>query len=131
MPTTVVWFRRDLRLGDNPALAAGVARGAVVCLYVLDPRLLTGHSARREAWLLSNLTALDAELRRAGTRLLVRRGDPRDEVPRAARETGADAVHWNRDYTPFARRRDEAVERACRSVGLGAATFADEVLVEP
>jgi deoxyribodipyrimidine photo-lyase len=102
-----------------------------VPLFVLDPRLLTGHSPRREAWLLANLATLDAGLRRAGTRLIVRRGDPRDQVPRAAREASVEAVHWNRDYTPFARRRDAAVERACRDVGLEAATFADSVLVEP
>ena len=128
---TIVWFRRDLRLADNPALATGLARGPIAPLFVLDPRLLTGHSPRREAWLLANLAALDAQFRRAGSRLLVRRGDPRDEVPRVAREAGAGAVHWNRDYTPFARRRDTAVERACRSAGIEVATFADSVLVEP
>jgi deoxyribodipyrimidine photo-lyase len=131
MPTTIVWFRRDLRLADNPALAAALARGAIVALFVLDARLVTGHAPRREAWLLANLAALDAGLRRAGARLLLRRGDPRDEVPRAAREAGAEAVHWNRDYTPFACRRDLAVERACRGMGLAVVTFADGVLVEP
>ena len=131
MSTTIVWFRRDLRLADHPALAAALARGAVVPLFVLDARLLTGHSPRREAWLFANLAALDADLRKAGTRLLLRRGDPRDEVPRVARETRAEAVHWSRDYTPFARRRDNAVERACRSEGIEVATFADSVHVEP
>jgi deoxyribodipyrimidine photo-lyase len=131
MPPTLVWFRRDLRLADSPALTAAEARGAVVPLFVLDPRLLTGHSARREAWLFANLAALETALRTAGARLVVRRGDPRDEVPRAAHEAGARAVHWNRDYTPFARRRDDAVERACRGAGLEVSTFADSVLVEP
>jgi deoxyribodipyrimidine photo-lyase len=131
MPVTLLWFRRDLRLGDNTALAAAVERGQVVPLFVLDPRLLAGRAPRREAWLSANLAALAADLQRARARLLVRRGDPRVEVPRAAREAGASAVYWNRDYTPFARRRDAAVERACRDLGLDVATFADGVLVEP
>jgi deoxyribodipyrimidine photo-lyase len=131
MPPTVLWFRRDLRLTDNTALVAALQRGAVVPLFVLDPQLLNGRSPRREAWLYANLNALVADLRRAGSRLLVRRGDPRDEVPRAARDAGAGAVYWNRDYTPLARRRDAAVERACQSVGLEVSTFADSVLVEP
>jgi deoxyribodipyrimidine photo-lyase len=131
MSATVMWFRRDLRLGDNTALAAAVDRGQVVPLFVLDPRLLGDRAPRRESWLWANLAALAADLRRARTRLLVRRGDPRVEVPRAAREAGASAVYWNRDYTPFARRRDDAVERACRDLGLEVETFADGVLVEP
>jgi len=131
MAITILWFRRDLRLTDSTALVAALERGAVVPLYVLDPPLLRGRSPRREAWLYANLHALAAELDRAGSRLLVRHGDPRDEVPHAARDAGADAVYWNRDYTPFARRRDAAVERACRSLGLEVSTFADSVLVEP
>ena len=131
MPATVLWFRRDLRLADNPALMAALERGAVVPLFVLDPRLLRGCGRRRDAWLQANLAALATDLERAGARLLVRRGDPRDEVPRAARDAQANAVYWNRDYTPFARRRDSAVERACRSIGLEVLSFADNVLVEP
>jgi deoxyribodipyrimidine photo-lyase len=131
MPTTIVWFRRDLRVDDNAALARAAARGPVVPLFVLDPRLIRGRAPRREAWLSANLAALDARLREAGAGLLVRRGDPRAEVPRAAREAGADRIHWSRDYTPFARRRDEAVERACRDAGLDVVTFAGDLLVEP
>src|SRR5688500_16795564 len=106
---TVVWFRRDLRLADHPALEAAVASGAaVVPLFVVDPRLMTGRDAPREAWLRAALGALAAELHAAGVPLVVRRGDPREEVPRAAREVGAHAVHWSDDFTPYARRRDGA-----------------------
>jgi deoxyribodipyrimidine photo-lyase len=129
---TVMWFRRDLRLDDNTALAAALARGGdVIPLFVLDPGLLRGRSPGREAWLLGSLGALDASLRQAGARLIIRRGDPREEVPRLVREVGASAVVWNRDYSPYARRRDEAVRRACREVPAEVQTFADGVLVEP
>jgi deoxyribodipyrimidine photo-lyase len=131
-PIVVVWFRRDLRLADHPALHAAVERGAaVVPLFVVDPRLATGRGAPREAWLHATLGALAAELRAAGAPLVVRRGDPRQEVPRAAREAGAAAVHWSDDFTPYARRRDAAVAAACAAIGVEACGFAGSALVAP
>jgi len=129
---TVVWFRRDLRVGDNTAVAHAVERrGAIVPLFVQDPRLWNGRAPAREAWLAANLGALDAELRRRGARLVVRRGDPTVEIPRLAREVDAAAVVWARDYTPFARQRDAQVANACEAIGLEVSTVADAVLVEP
>src|SRR5262245_1241102 len=131
-PCTLVWFRRDLRLADNAALAAAVARGGpIVPLFVLDPALIRGRDRRREAWGLASLRSLEAMLRAAGAGLVVRRGDPRRLVPSVAQETGADAVYWNRDYTPYARRRDEAVSRALAESNREVASFSDGVLVEP
>ena len=71
----LVWFRRDLRVADHPALAEAAARGPVVPVFVLDPRLL-GRSPRRDAWIAAPLAALDAELRARGAPLVVRRGEP-------------------------------------------------------
>jgi deoxyribodipyrimidine photo-lyase len=131
-PRTVVWFRRDLRLVDNTALAAALARGGhIVPLFVLDPVLMGGRDRRREAWVLATLRALDAALRAAGAGLVVRRGDPRREVPRVAQEAGAQAVYWNQDYTPYARRRDAAIARALEEAGREVAFFHDGGLVEP
>ena len=126
----VVWFRRDLRLADHPALAEAAARGPVVPVFVLDPRLL-GRALRRDAWIVATLRALDAELQRRGARLIVRRGDPIIELVRVAREVGAHAVCWNRDVTPYARERDRAVAAACRAAGLEARESGDAVLSEP
>lgn len=109
--TAVVWFRRDLRLDDNPALAAAAARhDEVVCLYVLDDRLLDRAGPHRRRQLLADLDGLDAELAAHGGRLLVRRGDPVRVVPAVARDVGA--VYWNDDVTPFAAARDAAVRAA-------------------
>jgi deoxyribodipyrimidine photo-lyase len=131
-PIVVVWFRRDLRLADHPALHAAVERGAaVVPLFVHDPRLTTGRDAPREAWLRATLGALAAELHAAGVPLVVRRGDPRQEVARAAREAGAGTVHWSDDFTPYARRRDAAVAAACAAIGVEARSFPGSALVEP
>ena len=132
VPVVLVWFRRDLRLSDHPALHAAAERGAaVVPLFVLDPRLMTGRDAPREAWFASTLGALAGELRVAGSPLIVRRGDPREVVAQVAREAGATAVHWSDDFTPYARRRDAAVTAALSTIGVEARGFPGTALVDP
>jgi deoxyribodipyrimidine photo-lyase len=120
MATRIMWFRRDLRLADNPALDAAAAGGDVVALFVLDERLLSASrmGAPRLAYLAGALRALDGRLRQVGGRLVVRRGDPRAVVPDVAREAGAAAVHCNADVTPYARARDAAVAAALGDVSL-------------
>lgn len=116
--TSLLWFRRDLRLRDHPALHAAAADGPVTTLFVLDPALLRPSGAARIAFLYRTLRTLDAELREHGGRLVVRRGSPPDVVARMAREIGATAVHVSEDCGPYGRRRDGAVERALRDVPL-------------
>lgn len=126
----VVWLRRDLRLADNPALADAAARGAIVPVFVLDPRL-RGRSERRDAWFAATLAALDRQLRLHGARLVIRRGDPIGELVQVAREVGATGVWWNRDATPYARQRDATAESAFRAAALEPRSFADATLSEP
>ncbi len=117
----VVWFRRDLRLHDHPALVDAQARHEwIVPLYVLDERLLHGRfaSANRTWYLLGSLRALDAGLRERGSRLHLRIGDPRLLVPRIAGEIGASAVYVSRDHAPFGRARDRAVAQGLRERGI-------------
>ena len=113
--TAVVWFRRDLRVRDLPALAHACGEHErVVPLFVFDPVLLGGRfrSQARTAWMLGCLEALDAELRARGGRLVLRHGRPQTEVRRVAAEVGARAVHVSDDVTGFARARDARVEQA-------------------
>jgi deoxyribodipyrimidine photo-lyase len=116
MPSTaIVWYRRDLRVHDHPALAAAVAEhDRVVPLFVLDPRLLHGRyaSQRRIGYMRSALHALDAELQERGSRLHVREGDPLEIIPALADEVGAQTVFWTSDVSPFARERDAAMTAA-------------------
>jgi len=118
----VLWFRRDLRLGDNPALlaAAGAAgdMSAVLPLFVFDPALWEPAGAPRRAYLLRSLTELDSSMRRGGGRLLVRRGDPVEEVVAAARAAGSRSVHVAADFGPYGRVRDERVEHALAERGV-------------
>ena len=119
--TAVVWFRRDLRVRDLPALAhACREHERVVPLFVLHPALLGGRfrSHARTAWMLGCLEALDGELRARGGRLVLRRGRPQSEVRRVAAEVGARSVHVSDDVTGFARARDQDVAQALASDGV-------------
>ena len=114
--TTVVWLRRDVRVDDNPALAAGLAEGRVCPLFVLDPHLLDRCSPRRRALLVGGLADLDRDLTRQGGRLRVEHGDPAEVVPRVARDVGADHVHVNAEVTPYGQTRDREVAEQCSLV---------------
>lgn len=108
---SVMWFRRDLRTHDLPALAAAAEAGTVIPCFVFDDRLLHGRfeSAARTGFLLGCLSCLRDDLRSLGSDLLVRRGRPEEEIPKLASECAAGRVHWTEDLTPFARRRDRQV----------------------
>jgi deoxyribodipyrimidine photo-lyase len=113
--TALVLFNRDLRLRDNPALAAAAKAERTVPLFVFDERLLGSRFAapNRVAFMLEALRDLDAGLRKAGGRLFVRRGDPVREAVAVARECGAGALHVSADWSAYARAREERLARAC------------------
>ncbi len=115
MTTAIWWARRDLRLHDNDALKAALAYGEqVVPIFVLDPALLVAAdiSEVRVAFLFGGLRGLDADLRERGSRLIVRQGEPADELARLVAETGAEAIYAEADPWPYGRRRDTAVAAA-------------------
>ncbi|MBV9594969.1 MAG: deoxyribodipyrimidine photo-lyase [Actinobacteria bacterium] len=108
----MLWFRRDLRLHDHPALLAAAADGPVTALFVLDDALRKPAGAPRTAFLYRALRSLDADLREHGGALIVRRGRPERVVPAVATEVGAGAVHVSADFGPYGAARDERVEAA-------------------
>ncbi len=122
MPTTaIVWFRRDLRLHDHPALHSALASfDRVVPLFIRDERLINGRFASepRTAFMLACLRELDADLRERGSGLVWREGDPVGELLNVAHEVGADAVHWTSEPGPYARNRDTAATEALRDAGI-------------
>jgi deoxyribodipyrimidine photo-lyase len=105
----IVWFRRDLRLHDNPAWASASAAGRVTALFVLDPDLFDAAGEFSRTQLVAHLHGLDESLQRLGGRLLVRRGPPATVVPEVAAACGAELVCVNADVSSYARRRDRAV----------------------
>jgi deoxyribodipyrimidine photo-lyase len=116
--TTVMWFRRDLRLSDNPALLEACASDGVLPLFVLDPALWGPAGPSRRAYLGASLRALDASLRQRRAGLSVVRGNPVRQVVLAARAVGASRVHVAADYGPYGRRRDAEVEEALAEHGV-------------
>ncbi|MCB0115079.1 MAG: deoxyribodipyrimidine photo-lyase [Caldilineaceae bacterium] len=112
--TAIWWIRRDLRLTDNQALHAALAHADnVLPVFVLDPRLVGSEFSgeKRTAFLYGGLRALDADLRGRGSRLILRTGKPEDVLPDLVQQTGASVIFAEEDYSPFARRRDDAVRR--------------------
>jgi len=117
----IVWFRRDLRVRDHPALRAALdAHDRVVCVFCFDDRLLRGRheSGPRTQFLLECLADLDGELRERGSGLVIRHGPPERELVELAREAGAGAIHVTQDVSPFARRRAERARKAFGEAGL-------------
>lgn len=129
----IVWFRRDLRLADNPALAAAAATGRpVLPLYVLDETPgLRAPGAASLWWLDKSLKALSRDLQALGARLILRRGRAADIVREVAREVGAAGVYWNRLYDPGQTDRDAALKTELKGLGLTVETFNASLLVEP
>lgn len=110
---TLLWLRRDLRLADQAALAAAVAEGLVVPVYILDddtPKHRRMGAASRW-WLHHSLTRLDAALRARGSRLILRRGPAEQVLAALVEETGASRVHALRHYEPWWRNAERAVAK--------------------
>jgi len=131
---SLLWFRQDLRLADNPALAAAIERDApIAAVYVLDDdtpgKWKIGGAARW--WLHHSLTALAQELETLNIPLILRRGPAKTTIPRLAGEIGAEAVFWNRCYEPFASRRDTDIAAALAKAGIPARDFPATLLTEP
>ncbi len=133
--TTLVWFRRDLRLADNPALQAALATGgAVIPVYLHAPEEERDWApgAASRWWLHHSLAALAQDLARCGSRLCLRASeDSLVTLLELARASGAQRVVWNRLYEPAAVARDRRVKEGLRAAGLTAESFNGALLYEP
>ncbi len=134
MSTALVWFRRDLRLADNPALRAAIDQhDRVVSVYI--------HAAEEEApwaagaasrwWLHHSLAALNASLESIGASLVIRSGESLTELRALIRATQATAVYWNRPYEPALIARDKRIKSALREDGIDVHSHNAALLFEP
>ncbi|MEM8789588.1 MAG: deoxyribodipyrimidine photo-lyase [Pseudomonadota bacterium] len=125
------WFRRDLRLEDNPGLhAAAETGGPVIPVFILDPETEALGAAHR--WRLGAALEVFAEtLSAAGSRLICRRGKASEVLQSLIEDTGATAVHWSRTYDPTGIARDTAVKAGLADAGVEAKSHAGHVLFEP
>ncbi len=131
---SIVWFRDDLRLADNPALRAAADRGEpVLGVYLLDevsPGIRPLGGAARW-WLHHSLSELGERLREKGSVLILRRGAAADVLPTLVEAAGAGAVYWNRRYGGAERAVDAGLKESLREGGVEVSSFAASVLFEP
>ena len=131
--TTIVWFRDDLRLADNPALAWAAERGDVIALYIYDDATegLRALGGAQRWWLRQSLDALDRSLRGLGGKLLIKKGQPLDVLDSVIAENGVSAVCWNRLYSQPAITRDTAIKQSLKQRQLAVQTFNANLIHEP
>jgi deoxyribodipyrimidine photo-lyase len=131
---TIVWFRLDLRLADNPAVTAALKRGGpVLPLFIYPPeeeRPWEPGAASRW-WLHQSLRALDERLRELDSQLIIRRGPTLETLAALVKETSASAVFWNRRYERVVIARDAEVNVGLRNQGVAAESFNATLLHEP
>jgi deoxyribodipyrimidine photo-lyase len=133
--TTIVWFRQDLRLADNPALAAALKCGdAVVPVFIYAPEeegaWAPGGASRW--WLHHSLLALQEALSKRGSELIVHRStDSLGTLTQIAKSHAAARVYWNRRYEPAAIQRDTTIKAALQARGIEAQSFNGALLFEP
>lgn len=130
----ILWFRRDLRLDDHPALHAAVQSGApVIPTFIWSPEEAGDWSPGSASrwWLHQSLSSLRDDLERSDSFLILRIGNALDELRNLADETGAGSVYWNRCYEPALVERDKSLKAQLRKDGLEARSFQGNLLYEP
>jgi deoxyribodipyrimidine photo-lyase len=108
--TSIWWIRRDLRLTDNPALHSALESGSALPVFILDPAF-DNPSERRKNFLYEGLSALDKDLRKRNSYLVIRKGKPIDTLRHLFDEVKAEAIYAEEDFTPYARKRDGLIQK--------------------
>ena len=132
--SVIVWFRSDLRLADNPALAAAVATGLpVVPIFIWAPEEEAPWSpgSASQWWLHQSLARLQNDLKKLGSLLIVRRGATVDALQSVAVESNAQSVFWNRRYEPAIIARDSGIKARLQEQGILTESFNGSLLFEP
>jgi len=128
----IVWFRRDLRIADNPALTEAAATGRpVICLYILETDKERELGGASRWWLHYSLQSLSKDLAAIGAQPILRKGQAFKVLDILIEESGADAVYWNRRYDLAPREIDQAIKADLAQRGLTAKSFRANLLSEP
>ena len=129
-PTSIIWFRQDLRLSDNPALTAAVAKGSVLAIYILDNDsagdFKMGGASRW--WLHHSLQSLRHALH---GKLNIYQGNPADIIASLCQRHNVQNVYWNRCYEPWRIHRDQAIKNILNTHDINARSFNSTLLQEP
>jgi len=128
----IVWFRRDLRLADNPALSAAISsEKPLILLYIDETNKGRALGGAAKVWLHHSLTSLSETIESKGGRLILRRGEAAKILNDIIEETGADEVHWNRRYEGWARDIDAAIKTDLKARGLMVESHKANLVTEP
>jgi deoxyribodipyrimidine photo-lyase len=131
---TIIWFRQDLRLHDNPALRAAIQRGGwIIPLYIRndDEEGDWPPGAASRWWLHQSLQQFSKGLLARNTRLILKEGPALKVIRDLANDSGADAVYWNRRYEPAVIARDASLKQSLTKAGISCQSFNAALLAEP
>ncbi len=132
MRPTIVWFRRDLRLSDNLALAEAASLGKpVIALYVYDTNEEAHMGGASQWWLHHSLKALAKSLQEKGLQLVLRRGDPLTIITQLQQETNASHILWGRLYSAYERQLGEKLKKHFSDSDIITSSFNNSLLFEP
>ena len=127
----LLWFRRDLRLADHPALTAAVETGRPIIPVFINDEVVAGQGAAPRFRLGLSVGSLAQQLESKGSKLTLRQGDALHVLRDLIAETGATDVYWSRAYDPITKDRDTALKAALKDDGITAQSFTGHLLFEP
>lgn len=131
--SNLCWIRRDLRLHDHAALANALSKGETTIVFIFDKLILdklTDKHDRRLTFIYESLREIESEVQKKGSSILIRYGDPVEEIPKLSQELKIKNVFCNRDYEPYAKERDSKVAKKLASLGVNFEQFKDSVFFE-
>lgn len=129
----ICWLRRDLRLEDNVALCESLKKGPTLVVFIFDKCILselTDREDQRVSFIYDSLREIENELQKHQSSLFIAYGDPVEEIPRIVKKFDALSVYYNRDYEPYAKKRDKEVERELKKINVNFYDFKDSVVFE-
>lgn len=125
-------FRRDLRLQDNSALSAALRQSdKVLVVFVFDPLLCRPERHKACHMLFNCLEELEIDIKHHSGQLLFLAGNPVEQIQALIKPQNIEAVFINRDYSPYAVKRDQAIQSLCEAFNIAFHCFADQLLLEP
>ena len=134
MSTVIHWHRRDLRIDDNAALYKALKSGSIVQpIFIFDTNILDKLEDKKDArvtFIHTELQRINAELKELSSSIKVYYGNPAELWPQIIKKIQPTAVYTNRDYEPYAKERDKAIEQLLESQNIGFHTFKDHVIFE-
>jgi len=129
---TIIWFRQDLRLFDNPALFAAAQNGPIIPVFIYDPQAMDrDYGAAQKWWLHHALKGLKHDFQSKNIQFLIKKGDTATILKDLIEKTGAKSVYWARSYEKWSIERDKTIKSDLKNNNIDAESFHSHVIFEP